>query len=317
MTTPRAASQSATSSHQSDFNIRLSQPPASYYKLHLPQDDQPHGYLIPSVVEHMPWTTDFAIDHQQRTVVLQDASNGSDTATTVNQAFARLINICVDNNIFSAICGRHSEPFAIPSARYPQPVYLERFAANLFGITCRGAHLVCYTMSTDEGMKLWIPRRAEHLFTYPGMLDATVAGGVKSGVPPFQTITEEADEEASLPADVVRKHAKSRGVISHMSLTGKGFSGEQGLVVPDYIYVYDMELPPDMIPKPHDDEVGSFTSMTVEEVKAALLREEFKPDSAAVIVDFFITHSVLTAENCPDFVEISMRLHRRLPFRTG
>jgi len=149
------------------------------------------------------------------------------------------------------------------------------------------------------------------------MLDATVAGGVKSGVSPFQTIVEEADEEASLPEEYIRQHARSRGVISHMSVTGKGFPGEHGLVVPDYIYVYDIELPPDMMPRPHDEEVSAFSLMSIPEVQAALLREEFKPDSAAVLIDFLITHGVITAENEKDYVEISMRLHRRLPFRTG
>lgn len=78
-----------------------------------------------------------------------------------------------------------------------------------------------------------------------------------------------------------------------------------------------MELPQDVIPRPHDDEVSSFTLMTVEDLKSALLREEFKPDSAAVLIEFLIRHSFITPENEPDFDEINTRLRRRLPFRTG
>jgi 8-oxo-dGTP pyrophosphatase MutT (NUDIX family) len=255
--------------------------------------------------------------HFGQAVTLKDSSNGQNTAAVVNEAFATLISTCIERNLFKVIGGRHSELFAIPSARYPEPVYLERYAATLFGITCRGAHLVAYTMTLDQGMKVWVPRRSAHLFTYPGMLDTSVAGGVKAGSSPLQTIIEEADEEASLPEELVRQRVRSRGVVTHVSLTGKGFAGEQGLVVPDYIYVYDMELPSDVIPKPHDDEVSDFTCMAIPELQAALLHEEFKPDSAAVLVDFLITHGIITAENEKDFVEISMRLHRRLPFRTG
>lgn len=102
-----------------------------------------------------------------------------------------------------------------------------------------------------------------------------------------------------------------------MNVTGEDFPGEKGLVTPDYIYVYDIKLPLDVIPRPRDDEVSGFTLMTVEEVKSALLRERFKPDSAAVLVEFLIRHGVITPENEEDFVEISMRLRRRLPFRTG
>lgn len=292
--------------------------PDVYYQLYLPRDDHPHGYLLPETVHKMPWTTKFNVHHSQpRSVTVLDSSNGENTADSINNAFAELITRCIDRDLFHVLDRRHSEPFAIVGARYAAPVYIERFAASLFGLTTRGAHLVAYTITADAGMKIWIPRRAAHLYSYPNMLDATVAGGVKSGVSPFQTVVEEADEEASLPEAYIRQHARSRGVISHMSVTGERFPGEKGLVCPDYIYVYDIKLPVDMVPKPHDDEVGNFYCMTTTEVQTALLKQEFKPDSAAVLINFFITHAIITAENERDYVEICTRLHRRLPFRTG
>lgn len=273
--------------------------------------------MLPETVEKMPWTADFHIQHSHpRKVTVLDNSNGKDTANAVNSAFQDIVTTCIERDLFHVLDHRHSEPFAIVGARYTAPVYVERFAAALFGITSRGAHLVAYCYYQGE-MKIWVPRRSAHLYTYPGMLDTTVAGGVKSGVSPFQTIIEESDEEASLPASLIREKAQCRGVISHMNVTGSDFPGEKGLVTPDYVYVYDIELPADVIPKPHDDEVNGFTLMTVEELKVALLREEFKPDSAAVLVEFLVRHGVITPDNEPDFVEISMRLHRRLPFRTG
>ena len=273
--------------------------------------------MLPEIVQKMPWTADFEIHHSHpRTVTVLDNSNGDDTASVINAAFSQVVTTCVEQNLFHVLDGQHSEPFAVVGARYDQPVYVERFATALFGLTTRGAHLVAYQMDQDD-MKVWVPCRSDHLYTYPNMLDTTVAGGVKSGVSPFQTIVEEADEEASLPEDLIRQKARCRGVISHMNVTGEDFSGEKGLVTPDYVYVYDIELPEDVTPKPHDEEVSSFTLMSVEELQAALLREEFKPDSAAVLVDFLIRHGIITPENEPDFVEISMRLHRRLPFRTG
>lgn len=289
-----------------------------YYRLFLPNDNEPHGYMLPEVVQKMPWTPNFTIQHSKRIVQVLDTSNGSNTAKAINTAFSELVTACIDLDIFHVLCRQHSEPFAIPGARYDSPVYVERFAAALFGVTSRGAHLVAYCNDEESGlMKVWIPRRSAHLYTYPGMLDTSVAGGVKAGVSPFQTIVEEAHEEASLPESLIRERACCRGVISHMNVTGEDFPGEKGLVTPDYIYVYDIELPLDVIPRPRDDEVSGFTLMTVEEVKSALLRERFKPDSAAVLVEFLIRHGVITPENEEDFVEISMRLRRRLPFRTG
>jgi isopentenyldiphosphate isomerase len=274
--------------------------------------------MLPEIVSQMPWTRHFSIQHEHpRRVVVQENSLGSNTAVSINAALQELVQICIDRNLFKVIGGRHSEAVEILSARYDQTVRIERFAANLFGLMRCGAHLIAHTKSSDGGMKIWVPRRAANLFTYPSLLDSTVAGGIKSGVSPLQTVVEEAGEEASLPEDFVRREAWSRGVISHMGLTGRGHGGEQGLVEPNYIYVYDIELPADMIPKPNDDEVGAFHCMTIEEVQTALLAEDFKPDSAAVMVDFLIRHGIITPENEPDFVDISMRLHRKLPFRTG
>ncbi|KAI0121108.1 NUDIX hydrolase domain-like protein [Xylariales sp. AK1849] len=291
----------------------------TYYSLYLPNDDQPHGYLLPSTVEKMPWTSEFSIQHElPRRVTVLDSSSGNNTSAAINEAFDKLITICIERDSFHVLCRRRSENFAIVGGRYDAPIFVQRFATALFGLTTRGAHLVAYTRAPGEmDMKIWIARRSAHLYTYPDMLDVTVGGGIKSGVSASETIIEEAAEEASLPAALIRQRMRSRGAISHMGLTGRGFPGEQGLVTPDYIYVYDIELPGDVIPHPHDDEVSSFELMTVDQVKAALLREDFKPDSGAVLIDFLIRHGVITPDNEKDFVEINQRLHRRLPFRTA
>lgn len=261
----------------------------------------------------MPWTSQFTVQHEHpRKVILHDISSGKDTAKAVNEAFAEVINECVDRDLFHVLDRKHSEPFAILGANYP--VYVERFAAALFGTMQCGACMVCYT-NTAEGMKLWIPRRAAHLYTGANMLDTTVAGGVKAGVSPLETLIREADEEASLPEAFVRKHVASRGVLTCLHITGQEFPGEKGLVMPDVNYIYDMELPADVTPKPHDEEVKDYYCMTVPEVQAALLRKEFKEDPALVVIDFLMRHSFITPDNEPDFVEISMHLHRRLPFR--
>lgn len=201
---------------------------------------------------------------------------------------------------------------------YHTPVSIERFAAPLFGITNRGAHLTAYTLTTSGGMKIWVPRRSPHLMTYPNLLDSTVAGGVAAHESPFENIMREAGEEASLSAELVRRDAKAVGCVSYVSVTddnGRGW--ESGLVVPDLVYCFDMELAADMVPTPRDDEVKEFYLMSVEEVKAALRRREFKTNCAVVMIDFFIRHGILTAEEEGEYVEIVARMHRRLPFRTS
>ncbi|KAI0182038.1 NUDIX hydrolase domain-like protein [Hypoxylon sp. FL1284] len=288
----------------------------AYYQLFLPDDDAPHGYLLPETVEKMPWTSQFRVSHSQpRSVTVLDSSGGRDVPGAVNAAFQELVDICIEQNLFHILDGKHSEPFAILGAR--QPVHVERFAAALFGIACRGAYITAYTRAAggDGAMRLWIARRAAHLYTGAGMLDGTVAGGIKAGASPLETVVREADEEASLPEALVRARAGSAGVVTYIGVTGPDFPGEKGLVIPLVNYVHDLELPADVVPAPNDDEVERFYCMSVDEVRAALLNGEFKADSAVVLVDFFIRHGIITPDNDKDFVEMTMRIHRRLPFR--
>lgn len=246
--------------------------------------------------------------------MLVDSSEGKDTSAACDEAFARVVNSIIDNDLFAIVHGEHSELFKIVGSNYP--VHIERFATPLFGIVSRGAHLTAYTQ-TAEGMKIWVPRRSAHLKTYPSMLDTTVAGGVKANLSPYETIVEEAGEEASLPEDLIRSRVRSCGVLTYMSTTNKGYGGENGLVIPDTVYIYDVELPEDTVPKPRDDEVKEFYLMSIDDINIALAKGEFKTNCAVVMIDFLMRHGVITAENEKDFVELSMRMHRRLPFPTS
>jgi hypothetical protein len=45
-----------------------------------------------------------------------------------------------------------------------------------------------------------------------------------------------------------------------------------------------------------------------------LLEDQFTPEAGLVVLDFLIRHGIVTAENEPEYLEISMGLHRCLPF---
>ncbi|KAK5135307.1 hypothetical protein LTR08_005410 [Meristemomyces frigidus] len=202
-------------------------------------------------------------------------------------------------------------------------------------------------------MLLWIPRRSPTKQTYPSHLDNTVAGGIATGESPLETLLRESAEEASLPAAFVRAHAKAAGTVSYFHIrdaradepppptndnddgndSGGGGGGEVesggksahlALLQPECQYIYDLLLPPSapFTPHPNDAEVASFTLMTVPEVQLRLSRGEFKPNSALVLLDFFVRHGVITAETEAregeggggGLAEICARLHRRLGF---
>ena len=270
--------------------------------------------MLPSVVSSMPWTVDFNVDHHHRTVRLLIDTSKDDQSSASTLALSNLITIAIHENTFSILHGQHSELYPIIGANYP--VAIERFARSLFGIVARGAHLTVFTR-TKAGLKIWVPRRSPTLFTYPNCLDTTVAGGVTVGEGPFECVIREAAEEASLPEEFVRKNAYSCGVLSYVGTNDARGGGEKGLVSPDVIYVHDLEVSEDVVLKPGDEEVSEFYLWGVEEVKEALARAEFKTNSALVMIDFLMRHGCITPENEKDYVEISARMHRRLPFPTA
>jgi hypothetical protein len=53
------------------------------------------------------------------------------------------------------------------------------------------------------------------LFRWPGMLDNSVAGGIPSGLGPWESMMKESMEEASLAEDIVRSHAYPIGAVSY------------------------------------------------------------------------------------------------------
>lgn len=289
---------------------------AVYYGLYLPNELEPKGYLSAAVVRKIPWTDDFKISHEAPLKVeLLDSSKGKDTGGACTEAFSRLVALLKEHKLFNlhTITWPH-EDFTILSVQYPVRVW--RFAASLFGIICQGAHITAY-VNTDAGIKIWTPRRSANVGTFPNMLDSTVAGGVSAGYTPYQTAIKEGYEEASLPADLLERDMRPVGVLTYMTQGDAGHGKDLGLAMPDAIHVYDLELAADVVPTPCDDEVKEFYLMGVAEVKAALLRREFKPNVAIVLVDFFIRHGIITDGNEPDYAEINMRIHRKLPFATS
>lgn len=193
---------------------------------------------------------------------------------------------------------------------------IERSASVLFGILGYGIHMMAYVRCPEVkyGMKLWVPRRSATKQTYPSMLDNTVAGGMSTGEDKFEALVRECMEEASFPEDVVRENAKAHGALTYFHVRGAMAGGETGLMQPECEYIYDLELPADVIPKPNDSEVEQFYLWTVEEVQEHMKLGEFKSNCGIVLLDFFIRYGILTRENESDFDEINSRIHRKLPF---
>lgn len=145
------------------------------------------------------------------------------------------------------------------------------------------------------------------------MLDSTVAGGVKADNSPLECILAESFEEASLSAALVSSRVRPVGVITlaNRNVRTELFHGE-------VLYVYDLELAPDVVPQPSDGEVEEFVLMGCDEVRQRMLAGEFKPNVCAVMIDFLIRHGEITPEGEGEgaYVELCSRLRRKLPMPT-
>ncbi|KAK4647429.1 uncharacterized protein QC761_101430 [Podospora bellae-mahoneyi] len=281
----------------------------------LPDDLEPHGFLIQSVVDRMPWTPSFRLIPESKQVHLLKYPGREDWQTACNEAIDELLDLTRAKKVFPRLGKKRDEKFPIVGAKFD--IGIERSAMSLFGIIGQGAHMTVYTRTSLGEMKFWIPRRNANKSTYPNMLDQAVAGGVAQEETPFECIVREAGEEAALDEEVVRRDVVAAGTVTWFNVSDEKAGGEVGLMNPGVLYVYDLEVGREVVFKPVDDDIQAFHLMSVDEVRNAMRNGEFKPSCAAVMMDFFVRHGFITAENEADYVEIVSRLHRKLPFRTS
>lgn len=287
----------------------------NYHAFRVAGYDATLGYILNTVVEKFPWPQEhWTIDSTAKTVTLATPADADPAhrSKLVEQSIAE----AVKQGSFEVLKGWRNEKYPVFGPGGVFLLEMERSASCLFGIVTYGAHMTGY-VEDASGIKLWVPRRAKNKQTYPGMLDNTVAGGMCTGEKPFECIVREAMEEASLPEPVVRPNVVARGCVTYTHVRDSRAGGETGLLQPEVEYVYDLKLDLSVIPRPGDNEVEEFKLLSVSEAQVALARGEFKPNCAVIMIDFFIRHGVLTAENEPDYLEIVARLHRRLEYPTA
>ena len=260
----------------------------------------------------MPWDEAWHLDHEgnKRVTVGDMGVQERIIRDTLERAKQR--------DVFVVLRGWRDELYPIygHNDAVEESISMERAGSALFGINTYGVHMTVY-VKTPEDMKIWVPRRARNKQTYGGMLDNSVAGGLSTGEIPFNCLVREASEEASFSEQLVCSKARPCGTVSYVHVRDHRAGGETGLIMPECQYVYDMEVDADVVLVPGDNEVEEFYLWPVDKVKAALADGEFKPNCALVLLDFFVRHGVLTAENEPNYTEIVSRLHRRLPFPTS
>jgi isopentenyldiphosphate isomerase len=200
------------------------------------------------------------------------------------------------------IRGRRDEYYPVSTSFAAVPLArIERAAIPPFGVRAYGVHMNGYVRKAD-GIHMWIGRRAKDKHTYPGMLDNTVAGGQPMGIGLLENLVKECREEAAIPEALARR-AVPVGAITYC------MAAEDGLK-PDVQFCYDLELPPDFVPRNTDGEIGEFMLWPIAKV-AEIVRDtqEFKFNCNLVIIDFLVRHGLIAPDH-PDYLDIVAGLRR-------
>lgn len=329
--------------HETDpttYDARLN----SYYALRLSRTSPTLGYVLPFVAETLRGVPAWVLDDDEGLLVLNllpssspndtaaanpdtEPSSTHATAAERSAAIASTAAAMQATGAFEVLKGWRNELYAVYGAEGELLFDIERAASPLFGVVTYGVHMTAYTKTVKSGsgigeeeeeMKIWVPRRARSKQTYGGWLDNTVAGGIPTGESALECLVREAEEEASMSADLVRRRARPVGTVSYFHVRDKNAGGEAGFLQPECQFVYDLELREEdgMVLKPSDNEVEEFTLMEVDEVREAMAKGEFKPNCALVLLDFFVRHGLLNCDNEENYMEIVSRLHRGFEFPT-
>lgn len=195
-----------------------------------------------------------------------------------------------------------NEPYPVTANRRESALAkIDRVAAAYFGLRSFGQHLNGY-VRTEQGIKMWIGKRAQDRMLFPGALDNMVAGGLPYGLSLQENLRKECYEEAGMHKEVAEQ-AYPVGAITYQRISERG-------IRPDVIYCYDIELSSDFVPRNTDGEVAEFKLMPIDEV-ARIVREtdEFKLNCNLVVIDFLLRHGFIQPDD-PDYLAINQGLRQ-------
>jgi 8-oxo-dGTP pyrophosphatase MutT (NUDIX family) len=199
-----------------------------------------------------------------------------------------------------------NEFFAVATRWGAPPLFkLDRGAVAFFGVRAYGVHLNGYRRDDAGPLQLWVGRRAADKKVSPNKLDNLVAGGIGYGHGLFETLAKEAREEADMPAELIARAVPVGAVSYRMEVEGGARD--------DVLFVYDIAVPDDFVPRNTDGEIASFHLMTADEIVAGVRdSEDFKFNVNLVIIDFLIRHGAIAPDH-PEYLALVSGLHRDHP----
>ena len=187
------------------------------------------------------------------------------------------------------ILGWRDETYALVDPLTLRPLAsLERAASRFWGTLTFGAHAngyVCDQLGRPAHM--WIARRSLGKATDPGKLDNLIGGGVPRGQSARETLVREGWEEAGLTPDQMQAALPGR-VVRLLRDIPEGLQNE-------WLYVFDLPLPPHVLPSNQDGEVAAVALEPMAVALAQAAGDEMTVDASLVVLDFALRHGLLPA----------------------
>uniref|UniRef100_A0A1A8HVW1 Nudix hydrolase domain-containing protein n=3 Tax=Nothobranchius TaxID=28779 RepID=A0A1A8HVW1_NOTKU len=230
---------------------------------------------------------------------------GLDSYESRSEAVDAVLRSLRQEDSITCLKGWRDEKYSVmPGCSDPPLMWMERAATSLFGVKRYGVHINGYTVGDSGEVSMWLARRSRTKQTYPGLLDNMAAGGLAAGVGIRHTLIKECQEEACIPSAI----AATARPVSTVSYT---YEDEEG-VFPESQFVFDLQLPADFRPRVGDGEVLEFHLLPIEKVKELLASDDFKPNSAMVVLDFLIRHAFIEPDSEAFYQELVSGLHQTL-----
>lgn len=226
-------------------------------------------------------------------------ADGLETYDDRTAAVEMVVRFLFENG---ALTGWRGEPYPVGGNWGGSHAFeIERAASPFFGARAYGVHINGFVRSED-GIHMWIARRADDRPVCPGMLDNMIAGGQPVTLSLKENVIKEAGEEAGVAPELAAT-AIPTGAVTYCA------ESEVGLK-PDIMFCWDLELPADFTPVNTDGEISEFYLLPAVEVMATVdASDDFKFNCNLVIIDFCIRHGILPPEH-PDYENILRGLRR-------
>lgn len=272
-----------------------------YYYFMIDGYPKPFGYMHKSILDGLKLSPSWRVDRKQRLLTMVHGSFQERT-----QVMRETLLRAVGEGAPTGPRKFYDEALRVVSSGGEHVLDMDRSGLDPFGVVSFSAHMIGF-VNDGDGVKYWVPKRSSTKPTVPNKLDSTVAGVIRSGEQPIDCMARKTVAEASIPEEYTKANIISCGTVSYqMSTTSTGNPGCQHIIS----YLYELEFSKGVVPQPGNDEVGTFTLMTLDDVMAALMEGDFVANRAMVWLAYFIRHGIITPENEPDFVEICQRLQR-------